>query len=137
MHRHGVQQRKLSRPRNQREALVRGQLTSLVLHEAIVTTEAKAKTVAPEFDKLVTRAKRADLAAARVIRAILTTENAVAKLQTELVPAFAERTSGYTRQVKLEPRLGDGAAMVQLSLVLPAAKPAAAATEAKEKETVK
>jgi len=119
MHRHGVNQRKLSRQRDQRDLLVRGQITSLILHEAIKTTEAKAKTVAPAFERLVTKAKQADLAGIRAVREVITAENAARKLQLELVPAFAGRSGGYTRIVKLANREGDNAPMVLLSLVLP------------------
>jgi large subunit ribosomal protein L17 len=120
MHRHGIQQRKLSMKRDQRGLLVRGQITSLVLHEAIVTTEAKAKTVAPAFERLVTKAKRASLADHRAVRQVLTSDG------------------GYTRIVKLPHRLGDGAPMAQLSIVLDGAKPAAAkAAKAEASEPVK
>lgn len=118
MHRHGYQGRKLQRATGQRTALLRGQLTSLVLHEAIVTTEAKAKEVAPRFERLVTYAKKGDLASARLLRRELLTENAVIKLLSELKPAFDVRQGGYTRIIKLANRRGDNAPMVQLSLVL-------------------
>ena len=120
MHRHGIQQRKLSRQRDQRNLLVRGQMTSLILHEAIVTTEAKAKTVAPAFERLVTKAKQNDLSGNRAVRRLVTSENAARKLHEELAPTWADRQGGYTRIVKLPPRAGDNAAMAQLSLVLPA-----------------
>jgi large subunit ribosomal protein L17 len=138
MHRHGIQQRKLSMKRDQRGLLVRGQITSLVLHEAIVTTEAKAKTVAPAFERLVTKAKRASLADHRAVRQVLTSENAALKLFTEIAPALKDRHGGYTRIVKLPHRLGDGAPMAQLSIVLDGAKPAAAkAAKAEASEPVK
>ena len=118
MHRHGYQGRKLQLDAGPRRALIRGQLTSLVLHEAISTTEAKAKEVAPQFERLVTHAKKGTLAGGRSLRRELLTENAVQKLQVELTPAFAERQGGYTRIVKLANRRGDNAPMVRLSLVL-------------------
>ena len=77
--------RKLQLAAGPRRALVRGQLTSLVLHEAITTTEAKAKEVAPQFERLVTYAKKGTLAGGRALRAELLTENAVQKLLQELV----------------------------------------------------
>ncbi|QQR52021.1 hypothetical protein IPG36_05510 [bacterium] len=61
MHRHSFQGRKLSLEAGPRRALLRGQMTSLVLHEAITTTEARAKEVAPRFERLVTHAKKAHL----------------------------------------------------------------------------
>jgi large subunit ribosomal protein L17 len=124
MHRHGYQGRKLSRATDQRRALVRGQVTSLVLHEAIITTEPKAREIAPHFERLVTKAKQGDLAGQRAIRQVLTSENAAKKLMLELAPAFAERNGGYTRIVKLPNRRGDNAPMAQVSLVLDKVVPA-------------
>lgn len=136
MHRHGYQGRKLSRQTDQRRALIRGQVTSLVLHEAITTTEPKAREIAPVFERLVTRAKQNDLAGQRAVRRILTSENAAQKLLQELAPAFADRHGGYTRIVKLPNRRGDNAAMAQVSLVLPvvAAAPKTEAKPAKAKQ---
>ena len=118
MHRHGYVGRKLQRTAGPRRALVRGQLTSLVLHEAITTTEAKAKEVAPRFEKLVTTAKKGILASDRQLRQDLLTEPATRKLLQELLPAFKDRNGGYTRIIKLAPRRGDNAPMAQLSLVV-------------------
>ncbi len=118
MHRHAYQGRKLSRSAALRLALVRGQITSLVLYEKITTTEAKAKTVAPQFDRLVTRAKRGNLSDRRELRNWVTSESAIQKLQRELLPAFESRSSGYTSITKLPARLGDNAPMAQLALVL-------------------
>jgi large subunit ribosomal protein L17 len=125
MHRHGYQGRKLQLAAGPRRALIRGQLTSLVLHEAITTTEAKAKEVAPHFERLVTHAKKGTLASGRALRQQLLTENAVQKLLQELTPAFEGRQGGYTRIVKLANRRGDNAPMAHLSLVLNDVKPAA------------
>jgi large subunit ribosomal protein L17 len=118
MHRHGYTGRKLQRATGPRRALVRGQLTSLVLHEAITTTEAKAKEVAPRFEQLVTTAKKDTLASARSLRRELLTENATQKMLQELIPAFKDRHGGYTRIIKLENRRGDNAPMARLGLVL-------------------
>lgn len=118
MHRHGYIGRKLQLAAAPRRALVRGQLTSLVLHEAITTTEAKAKEVAPRFERLVTTAKKGTVASSRNLRRELLTEPATQKLLQELLPAFKERHGGYTRIIKLAPRRGDNAPMAQLSLVL-------------------
>jgi large subunit ribosomal protein L17 len=118
MHRHGYQGRKLQLAAGPRRALIRGQVTSLVLHEAITTTEAKAKEVAPYFEKLVTHAKKGTLAGGRALRSELLTENAVQKMLQELVPAFEGRAGGYTSIVKLPNRRGDNAPMARLTLVL-------------------
>jgi large subunit ribosomal protein L17 len=101
-----------------RRALIRGQLTSLVLHEAITTTEAKAKEVAPKFERLVTYAKKGNLAGGRLLRRELLTELSAQKMLQELAPKFETRQGGYTRIVKLANRLGDNAPMARLSLVL-------------------
>jgi large subunit ribosomal protein L17 len=124
MHRHGYIGRKLQMAAGPRRALVRGQITSLILHEAITTTEAKAKEVAPQFERVVTYAKKGTLASARDVRALVMTEIATQKLYLELLPAFEGRQGGYTRIIKLAPRRGDNAPMVRLSLVLNDVKPA-------------
>jgi large subunit ribosomal protein L17 len=135
MHRHGYKGRKLQLAAGPRRALIRGQLTSLVLHEAITTTEAKAKEVAPHFERLVTHAKKGTLAGSRALRRELLTENAVQKLIQELTPAFEVRQGGYTRIIKLGNRRGDNAPMAQLSLVLDNVKKAAKADQPEVKET--
>jgi large subunit ribosomal protein L17 len=146
MHRHGYVGRKLQMAAGPRRALVRGQLTSLVLHEAITTTEAKAKEVAPRFERLVTTAKKGTVASGRNLRRELLTEPATQKLLQELLPAFKDRHGGYTRIIKVAPRRGDNAPMAQLSLVLDganlaktvAAKPKAKrVTKAKDAKTAK
>ncbi len=140
MHRHDYTGRKLQRATGPRRALIRGQVTSLVLHEAITTTLPKAKEVAPSFERLVTYAKKGTLAGGRALRRQLLTENATQKMLQELVPAFEGRQGGYTRIIKLENRLGDNAPMARLELVLnevkavpakPAAKAPAKAKPAK------
>lgn len=118
MHRHGYQGRKLQLAAGPRKALIRGQITSLILHEAITTTEAKAKEVAPKFERLVTYAKKGTLAGDRSLRRVVFTENAVQKMRQELAPQWAERQGGYTRIIKLGNRRGDNAPMVRLALVM-------------------
>ena len=118
MHRHANIGSKLQRAAGPRKALIRGQLTSLTLHEAITTTLPKAREVAPTFERLVTYAKKGTLAGARSLRRQLLTENATQKMLQELLPAFEGRQGGYTRIIKLENRLGDNAPMARLELVL-------------------
>lgn len=140
MHRHANIGSKLQRAAGPRKALIRGQLTSLTLHEAITTTLPKAKEVAPSFERLVTYAKKGTLAGARSLRRELLTENATQKMIQELLPAFEGRQGGYTRITKLENRLGDNAPMARLELVLNEIKTApklAAKPKPKAKATAK
>lgn len=119
MHRHSYQGKKLSREAGQRRALLRSAVTSLVLHETINTTEAKAKEIAPQFERLVTKAKKGDLASRRSLSSFLLTETAVKKMVVELAPAFKDRQGGYTRVVKTGFRRGDNAALAAVQLILP------------------
>lgn len=89
----------------------------LFTHEAIDTTEAKAKELRPHAEKLITFAKRGDLAARRQVLRVITDRDVVAKLFTEIGPLFAEREGGYTRILKLGPRKGDSAPMARIELV--------------------
>lgn len=132
MHRHGYQGRKLQLEAGPRKALVRGLLTSLVMHENITTTEAKAKEIAPQFERLVTKAKKGDLHNQRQLRSVLLTEVASQKMIYELGPAFAERNGGYTRIIKIANRRGDNAKMAVVQLVLPEKKAAAPVKEDKK-----
>jgi len=136
MHRHGYQGRKLQLEAGPRKALVRGLLTSLVMHESITTTEAKAKEVAPQFERLVTKAKKGDLHNQRQLRSVLLTEVASQKMIYELAPAFAERNGGYTRIIKIANRRGDNAKMAVIQLVLPEKKAVAKVEEKKEAKPV-
>ena len=90
----------------------------VVDHERIKTTEAKAKAVKPEVEKLITLAKRGDLHARRQALAALGQDKfAVYKLFDEIAPRYSERAGGYTRILKLGPRPSDSTEMVLLELV--------------------
>jgi large subunit ribosomal protein L17 len=91
--------------------------TQLFTHEAIDTTEAKAKLLRPYAEKLITKAKRGDLAARREVLKDLPDRDTVARLFHEIGPRFVERDGGYTRILKLGPRKGDGAPMARIELV--------------------
>ena len=132
MHRHGYKGRKLQLEAGPRRALIRGQVTSLVLHEQITTTEAKAKEIAPYFERLVTKAKKGDLHNRRQIRSFLTTDKATQKLIEEIAPVFKDRNGGYTRIVKLGNRQGDNAKMAAVMLT---EKPKRVAAEKAKPET--
>ncbi|NPV07221.1 MAG: 50S ribosomal protein L17 [Anaerolineae bacterium] len=117
--RHRVSGRRLDRSRDQRKALFRILLTELFRHERIRTTEAKAKAIRSEAERLVTLAKRGDLSARRQVAATLTDETVARKLfqDGEFGRRFANRQGGYTRLLRLGRRQGDGAEMVFLELV--------------------
>lgn len=136
MHRHGAAGRKLQLAKGPRRALIRGQVTSLVLHEQITTTLAKAKEIAPRFERLVTKAKKGDLHNRRQIRAFLLTDKAVQKLIEEIAPAFKDRGGGYTRIIKAGNRRGDAAPMAIVALT-EEIKPIAAPAEGKPTAAVK
>ena len=106
----------LSRPKNQRKALLKSLATGLFLHGKIVTTEPKAKVLRSVADKMITRAKDKNLANTRLLAATLAPQ-VVKKLVQEIAPSFAARKGGYTRLTKLGRRTSDGASMVIVELV--------------------
>lgn len=108
--------RQLSRDVNERKALFKGLLNSLVLHESIRTTHAKAKSIKGDADKLITKAKVRGEQSRQYIQAIVSQE-AVTKLISDLAPRFSNRNGGYTRIIKLGKRLGDNAPMVIIEWV--------------------
>jgi large subunit ribosomal protein L17 len=105
-----------SNPGHQR-LLLSGLASQLFVHEAIDTTEAKAKALRPYAEKLITYAKRGDLAARREVLKDIPDRDVVARLFHEIGPRFSERPGGYTRILKLGPRKGDGAPMARIELV--------------------
>ena len=109
--------RKLGRDSSARKALFRSLLTSFFRHGRIETTEAKAKEVRKFADRLITLAKRGDLAARRAAIARLYDEDVVRKLFREIPEKYKDRQGGYTRVLKLGPRRGDAAPMALLELV--------------------
>lgn len=116
--RHGKKKGKLSRDAAHRRSLLRTMSKQLIEHERIQTTQPKAKALKPEFEKLVTLAKRGDLHARRQALSQLNQDKfAVHKLFEEIAPRYTDRNGGYTRIVKLGPRRSDSAEMVFLELV--------------------
>ena len=123
--------RKLGRTSSQRKALLRDLTTDLIANGSIKTTEARAKEVRKTADKMITLAKRGDLASRRQAAAFLRNvvadvkedgdnvrvQSALQYLFEELAPKFADRKGGYTRILKTMPRRGDGAQMVVLEFV--------------------
>ena len=116
--RHQKTRHKLSRSASHRKALLANLCVEVIDHERIKTTEAKAKAVKPEVEKLITLAKRGDLHARRQALSELGQDRFVVhKLFEEIAPRYAERPGGYTRIIKLGPRLGDAAEMAYIELV--------------------
>ena len=116
--RHRKDRRKLSRTASHRKALLMNLSREVIDHERIKTTEAKAKAVKPEVEKLITLAKRGDQHARRQAMASLGQDKFVVyKLFEEIAPRYAERPGGYTRILKLGPRHSDSTEMVYLELV--------------------
>ena len=115
--RHRVYGKHLGRNKNQRTALFKGLVRSLILEEAIITSEAKAKAVRGLFDRLVVRSKEGSTAGRNVLLASLPQKDVLKKLTEEIAPRYKNRTSGFTNLVRMGTRPGDGTMMVKLSLV--------------------
>jgi large subunit ribosomal protein L17 len=97
--------------------MYRTQVTDLIRHERIRTTEAKAKEVRGMMEKIITLGKKGTLSHRRQAMAFVTDEDMVRKVFDELAQRYADRPGGYTRVVRMEPRKGDGASMALLELV--------------------
>ena len=116
--RHRKQKGKLSRDASHRKALFMNLSREVIDHERIKTTQAKAKAVAPELERLITLAKRGDQHARRQAMSALGQDKFVVyKLFEEIAPRYADRPGGYTRILKLGPRRSDSTEMVFLELV--------------------
>lgn len=115
--RHKIAGRKLGMSTSHRRAVYRNLVTDLLNYEKIITTEAKAKEVRGLAEKMITMSKKGGLHSYRQILSFIIDKKVAEKTFSELAPRYAERPGGYTRIVKLRPRLGDGAPMVQLELV--------------------
>ena len=117
MHRHGYKGRKLGRQRDQRRALLKGLATSLVMEESIETTLPKAKELVRYIEKLITKAKKGDLANRRAVIAGLSTQVAATKLVDQIAPQLTGRSSGHVRVERTRLRVGDGAQMAIVEFV--------------------
>ncbi|WP_258726095.1 50S ribosomal protein L17 [Cellulomonas sp. NS3] len=111
--------------------------TALFEHKRITTTETKAKRLRPLAERLVTFAKRGDLAARRRVLTVVKDKSVVHTLFTEIAPAVAERQGGYTRITKIGPRKGDNAPMAVIELVLEPLSPKQAVVREAEKTAAK
>lgn len=117
MHRHGYKGRKFGRERDQRRALIKGLATSLVEHGKIETTLPKAKELVRYIEKLITKAKKGDLANRRAVIAGLSTQAAAFRLVDVIAPQLTGRTSGHVRVERTRLRVGDGAQMATIAFV--------------------
>lgn len=115
--RHGLAHRKLNRTSTHRKAMFANMASSLITHEQIVTTLPKAKELKPIMDKLVTLAKKGDLAARRRAISQIRDKDAVKKLFDVMGERYADRNGGYTRVLKAGFRHGDNAPMAVIELV--------------------
>ena len=130
--RHQKKTIKLGRTAEHRKALLANQVCSLIEHQRIKTTLAKAKAVRPLAEKMVTLGKRGSIHARRTALATLRQKNAIKKLFDDIAPRSTERNGGYTRIVKLGQRKSDSAPMAFIEWV-----DAAPAIEEKEEKKAK
>ncbi len=107
----------LDRKKGPRELMLRNLAASVLLYEKVKTTEAKAKTVRSLVERLITTAKAGDLTARRALISTLPQPMAVKKAMDILGARYKDRKGGYTRLIKIGPRVGDGAKLVQIELV--------------------
>lgn len=115
--RHAKKGKKFATDASHRKAILKSMAASLLEHEKIRTTEVRAKELRPVVEGVITLAKRGDVHARRQAMAVLGDKALVHKVFAEIGPRFSERSGGYTRIVKIGPRQGDAAPMVQIELV--------------------
>ncbi|MFA7060003.1 MAG: 50S ribosomal protein L17 [Pedobacter sp.] len=115
--RHNNAGRRLGRTTSHREAMFRNMVTSLLNHEKITTTDAKAKEIRSVAEKMITLGKRGDLHAMRLAASYIREKSVVHKLFTTIAPRYKDRAGGYTRIIKLGIRQGDTAPISLIELV--------------------
>ena len=115
--RHNKSGRKLGRNSSHRAAMMRNMVTSLLEHEKITTTDARAKELRKVVDRMITFGKRGDLHARRQAIKVIRDRKVVGKLFELIGPRYKDRPGGYTRIIKLANRLGDNASQVIIELV--------------------
>ena len=115
--RHRIAGRKLGRTTSHRWAMLRNLVTSLLEHEKVKTTDAKAKELRPLAEKMIGLGKRGDLHARRQVLAVVRKAEVVRKLFDAISPRYQSRNGGYTRIVKLGFRPGDGAPVSIVELI--------------------
>ena len=115
--RHQKKKKVLGRLKQPREMMLRNLAASIIIYEKVKTTEAKAKTVRSLAEKLITISKQNNLTARRKLLQLVPQKLAVKKLMEVINQRYKDRSSGYTRIIRLKKRTGDGAQMVQIELV--------------------
>jgi large subunit ribosomal protein L17 len=115
--RHRKKTKKLGRTKSHRKATLRNLCSAIIHHQQIKTTLVKAKAAQSTIEKLITFGKKDTVAARRHVFKVLQSHQLVKKLFDEIIPTFADRSSGYTRIIKLGNRRGDGAELAILQLV--------------------
>jgi len=115
--RHQRKGRRLGVQPDHRRLMLANLACSVLEHERIKTTEAKAKEVKPLVERMITLGKAGDLHSRRLAISQLRNKRITYKLFNEIAPRYADRPGGYTRIVRIGPRLGDAAEMVYLELV--------------------
>jgi large subunit ribosomal protein L17 len=108
---HQIAGRKLGRTTDHKEAMLRNLVTSLIMHDRLTTTEAKAKELRKIADRMITLGKKGDLAAVRRAGRVVRSKDALGRLFKELAQLFANRNGGYTRIIHYKTRRGDHAPM--------------------------
>lgn len=115
--RHRKARYKLGMRTSHRVAMLRNMVTSLLEHESIVTTDARAKALRSLADKMITLGKRGDLHARRQALSVIRSKDVTHSLFNDIAPRFADRSGGYTRIIKKGFRPGDGASVSIIELV--------------------
>lgn len=114
---HHDKNRKFGRKTNQRKALIKSLLCSLIRDEKIITTEAKAKEIRPYVEQIITHGKVDTVAKKRLVESRISNKNLTKKVFTEIAPKYKDRNGGYTRIIKLPLRNSDAAKMAQIEFV--------------------
>ncbi len=115
--RHHDSKRKFGRERKVRRALLKSLACSLILRKKIKTTDAKARELRPYIEKMVTKARRGDVASRRIVASQLGVKSVSGILCDKIAPAYKERSGGYVRIIKLPRRQGDGSKMAIIEFV--------------------
>ena len=115
--RHNKSGKRLGRNTTHRTAMLRNMVTSLLEHEKITTTDARAKELRKVADRMITLGKRGDLHARRQVLSVIRDQKIVAKLFDQIGPRYKDRPGGYTRILKIGSRLGDNAPQSIIALV--------------------